>query len=123
MTMKTEGMVSPGAAAAASGKGSTRAGTVEQLSLEVRWIFPGQLEAAVAGWFGRFTARVESREDAYLLDPPLRGLSALRPQAPAEGHVEIASGLVKHTGTKVLPRGKALLGQPERVPGRLITSS
>ena len=23
-------------------------------SLEVRWIFPGQLEAAVAGWFGRF---------------------------------------------------------------------
>ncbi len=25
-------------------------------SLEVRWIFPGQLEAAVAGWFGRFPA-------------------------------------------------------------------
>ena len=23
-------------------------------SLEVRWIFPGQLEAAVARWFGRF---------------------------------------------------------------------
>ena len=23
-------------------------------SLEVRWIFPGQLETAVAGWFGRF---------------------------------------------------------------------
>jgi hypothetical protein len=44
-------------------------------SLEVRWIFPGQLEAAVAGWFGRFPARVESREDTYLLDPPLRGLS------------------------------------------------
>jgi hypothetical protein len=44
-------------------------------SLEVRWIFPGQLEAAVAGWFGRFPARMESREDTYLLDPPLRGLS------------------------------------------------
>ena len=44
-------------------------------SLEVRWIFPGQLEAAVAGWFGRFPARVESREDTYLLDPSLRGLS------------------------------------------------
>ncbi len=44
-------------------------------SLEVRWIFPGQLEAAVAGWFGRFPARVESREDCYLLDPQLRGLS------------------------------------------------
>jgi hypothetical protein len=44
-------------------------------SLEVRWIFPGQLEAAVARWFGRFPATAESRVDAYLLDPPLRGLS------------------------------------------------
>jgi hypothetical protein len=44
-------------------------------SLEVRWIFPGQLETAVAGWFGRFPARVESREDSYLLDPQLPGLS------------------------------------------------
>jgi hypothetical protein len=44
-------------------------------SLEVRWIFPGQLEAAVAGWFGRFPARTDSREDAYLLDPHLPGLS------------------------------------------------
>ena len=44
-------------------------------SLEVRWIFPGQLETAVAGWFGRFPARTESREDTYLLDPRLRGLS------------------------------------------------
>ena len=44
-------------------------------SLEVRWIFPGQLAAAVARWFGRFPAVVESREDTYLLDPPLPGLS------------------------------------------------
>ena len=44
-------------------------------SLEVRWIFPGQMETAVAGWFGRFPARTESREDTYLLDPRLRGLS------------------------------------------------
>jgi hypothetical protein len=44
-------------------------------SLEVRWIFPGQLEAAVAGWFGRFPAGTESREDTYLLDPRWRGLS------------------------------------------------
>ena len=44
-------------------------------SLEVRWIFPGQLEAAVAGWFGRFPAETESREDTYLLDPRWRGLS------------------------------------------------
>jgi hypothetical protein len=44
-------------------------------SLEVRWIFPGQLETALAGWFGRFPARTESREDTYLLHPRLRGLS------------------------------------------------
>ena len=44
-------------------------------SLEVRWIFGGQLEATVAGWFGRFPARMESREDIYLLDPHLPGLS------------------------------------------------
>jgi hypothetical protein len=45
------------------------------LSLEVRWIFPGQLEAAMAGWFGRFPAVTESRQDTYLLHPPLRELS------------------------------------------------
>ena len=44
-------------------------------SLEVRWIFPGELETAVTGWFARFPARTESREDTYLLDPRLRGLS------------------------------------------------
>src|ERR1039457_1184676 len=44
-------------------------------TLEVRWIFPGRLEPAVAGWFGRFPAGTESREDTYLLDPRLRGLS------------------------------------------------
>ena len=44
-------------------------------SLEVRWIFPGQLETAVARWFARFPATTESREDSYLLDPHLPGLS------------------------------------------------
>ena len=44
-------------------------------SLEVRWIFPGPLETAVARWFSRFPATAESREDTYLLDPQLRGLS------------------------------------------------
>jgi hypothetical protein len=44
-------------------------------SLEVRWIFPGQLETAVAEWFGRFPAELQSREDTYLLDPWSRGLS------------------------------------------------
>ncbi len=44
-------------------------------SLEVRWILPGRLEPAVAGWFGRFPAEMAAREDAYLLDPDLGGLS------------------------------------------------
>jgi hypothetical protein len=44
-------------------------------SLEVRWIIPGQLETAVAGWFGRFPAWRESRDDSYLLDLQLDGLS------------------------------------------------
>jgi hypothetical protein len=44
-------------------------------SLEVRWIFPGQLAPAVAGWFGRFPARTAALDDAYLLDPYLPGLS------------------------------------------------
>jgi hypothetical protein len=44
-------------------------------SLELRWIFPGRLETEVAGWFARFLAGTESREDIYLLDPRLRGLS------------------------------------------------
>ena len=44
-------------------------------SLEVRWIFPGQLTAAMAGWFGRTPAAPELREDSYLVDPPLPGLS------------------------------------------------
>jgi hypothetical protein len=50
-------------------------GTEGVRSLEVRWIFPGQLETAVIGWFERFPARMESREDSYLLDPQLHGLS------------------------------------------------
>jgi len=44
-------------------------------SLEVRWILPGQLEATVTEWFARFPARAESREDIYLVDPQLEGMS------------------------------------------------
>jgi hypothetical protein len=69
-------------------------------SLEVRWIFPGQLEAAVAGWFGRFPARTESREDTYLLDPQLRGLSVkVRGGAALEVKVYRGSpGILEVTG-------------------------
>ena len=41
----------------------------------MRWILPGQLDAAVAGWFGRFPAAMDSREDTYLIHPVLRGLA------------------------------------------------
>ena len=44
-------------------------------SLEVRWIFPGELQGAVVRWFGRFPAGTEAREDIYLLAPRLPGLS------------------------------------------------
>ncbi len=47
----------------------------EVRSLEVRWIFAGRLETAVTAWFGRFPIETESREDSYLLDPRLPGLS------------------------------------------------
>lgn len=65
---------------AGSGEDSSRAPSMaaacdEVSSLEVRWIFPGELEPAVAGWFGRFPAVTESREDTYQMNPRLRGLS------------------------------------------------
>lgn len=44
-------------------------------SLEVRWILPGRHESAVPAWLERFPGEVEVREDVYLLDPYLRGLS------------------------------------------------
>jgi hypothetical protein len=44
-------------------------------SLEMRWIVPGQLPSAMLEWFARFPAGTETRQDAYLLRPRLRGLS------------------------------------------------
>jgi hypothetical protein len=44
-------------------------------SLEVRWIFRGQLADATAAWFDRFPAAMTAVEDAYLLEPYLPGLS------------------------------------------------
>jgi hypothetical protein len=69
-------------------------------SLEVRWIFPGQLQPAVAGWFGRFPAETESREDLYLLSPDLRGLSV---KVRAGGALEVKAyrgspGILKAAG-------------------------
>ena len=75
-------------------------------SLEVRWIFPGQLETAVASWFSRFPAAAESREDAYLLDPQLRGLS-----------VKVRAGRVLEV--KVYRGSRGILQVPGRARGRL----
>lgn len=44
-------------------------------TLEVRWIFPGELQTEVSGRFAQFTARTESRQDTYLISPHLPGLS------------------------------------------------
>jgi hypothetical protein len=75
-------------------------------SLEVRWIFPGQLETAVTRWFSRFPATAESREDAYLLDPPMRGLSV---KVRAGGALEV----------KVYRGSPGILQVPGRARGRL----
>jgi hypothetical protein len=44
-------------------------------TLEVRWILPGARPHGMAHWFGRLPKRVESRQDTYLLNPRLEGLS------------------------------------------------
>ncbi len=74
--------------------------------LEVRWIFPGQLAAAVAGWFARFPAETKAVEDAYLLDPHLPGLSVkIRGRRALE--------------VKVYRGSPGLLEVPGRASGRL----
>ncbi len=72
-------------------------------SLEVRWILPGLLEPAVAGWFGRVPAEVAARQDAYLVDPELRGLSVkIRAGAAIEVKVYHGSpGIVDMSGRAV----------------------
>jgi hypothetical protein len=65
-------------------------------SLEVRWIFPGRMKTAVAAWFGRLPAEMESREDNYLLDPRWRGLS------PPGGCLAAGAG---HCAEGAHPRG------------------
>jgi hypothetical protein len=75
-------------------------------SLEVRWIFPGQLEAAVAGWFGRFPAVTETRQDTYLLHPPLRELSV---KIRGSGALEV----------KVYRGSPGILHVPGRARGRM----
>ena len=69
----------------------------------MRWILPGLLEPAVAGWFGRFPAETAARQDAYLIDPELRGLSVkIRAGAALEVKVYHGSpGIVDMPGRAV----------------------
>jgi hypothetical protein len=62
-------------------------------TLEVRWLVPGQLDAAVADWFGRFPAETDAREDTYLVSPDLRGLS-VKVRAARALQVKIYHGTV-----------------------------
>ena len=80
-------------------------------SLEARWILPGPLEPAVTRWFARFPAEVSSREDTYLVDPQLGGLSAkLRGGRTFEVKVYRGSpGILRVTGRALLSPG--VLGQ------------
>ncbi len=78
-------------------------------SLEVRWIFPGPLQAAVGRWFGRFPAATEAREDLYLLEPSLRGLSV---KIRGGGALEVKA----YRGSAGIPGGGRAC---ERAPGVL----
>ena len=74
-------------------------------SLEVRWIFPGQLEAAVAGWFGRFPAGKESREDTYLAGSAVAGAVGKGPRGRGPG----GEGVPRQPGN---PRGGGTRPRP-----------
>jgi hypothetical protein len=89
-------------------------------SLEVRWFLPGRLPAAVTGWFGRFPARTESREDAYLLDPRWPGVSVkVRGGGPVEVKVYRGSpGILEVAGRA---RGRLEAWQKWPLPLRPLT--
>lgn len=60
-------------------------------TLELRWMLPGQLHRAVADWFAAVLPEMEAREDAYLLDPDLGGLS-VKVRAGAALEVKVFRG-------------------------------
>ena len=102
-------------------------------SLEVRWIFPGQMESAVSRWFGRFPTVMETRHDSYLLDPQLSGLSvkvrggrALEVKAyrGSAGMLEVASralGRMESWQKSSFPLRPPVLGGSSRVGWRSVS--
>lgn len=75
-------------------------------SLEVRWIFAGPLPATMTGWIGRFPAETVTLTDAYLVNPPLPGLS-----------VKVREG--RALEVKVYHGSPGLIELPSRARGRL----
>ena len=76
------------------------------LSLEVRWILPGSLDLAVADWYAAFPSEAESREDSYLLQPDMAGMSV---KVRARQALEV----------KALGGSPGTLDRRDRVCGRL----
>ena len=58
-----------------TGFGSDSASSSGLPRLEVRWIRSGALDVRMLEWFRRFPTAAESREDDYLINPDLDGLS------------------------------------------------
>ena len=67
----------------------------------------------MAGWFGRFPATVESREDTYPLDPQLPGLSVkvrgggaleVKVYGSSPGILEVAGRASGSAGSRQSPR-------------------
>jgi hypothetical protein len=75
-------------------------------TLEVRWILPGRLDTAVAGWLCGVAPEVESREDAYLLGPDMGGLS-----------VKVRGG--RALEVKIFRGSPGILDLPGRARGRM----
>ena len=87
----------------------------ELQTLEVRWLLPGRLDAAVAGWFGRFPAETESREDTYLVEPELRGLS-VKVRAGRSLEIKMCHGTVGMLEVPGRARGRIQAWQKWSIP-------
>ncbi len=71
------------------------------VTLEVRWILPGRLPAAMVERLGPFSEGIEEREDFYLTDPTLADLSV-----KIRGGVYLDAKEFRHSpGHLVLPGG------------------
>jgi hypothetical protein len=93
-------------------------------SLEVRWIFPGQMETAVAEWFGRFPAMTQSREGPVRKRRRIsRFALASRPVvAPAPGRGQEPRSAVELTEIRAHGQDWWTLGFEAAGPAHLLSS-